>query len=173
MSGYIIHLNGQSSTGKSTLAQAIQARSTDPILHFTMDSFLNMIPEGQMDRFPNMLAALIDCAEVHLNHGHNLVIDTVFQPGAMTKIRTRLQAFNAVAIGVEAPLAVREEREKNRGNRKIGTTASQENLHGDTQYNLRIDTSLLTPEEAADRVLAFYQSSYPSIAPKQSGPAPA
>jgi chloramphenicol 3-O phosphotransferase len=166
VTGYSIILNGPSSAGKSTLAKAIQKRFPDErLLHFTMDSFLNMAAPGKLGDFPNLLGSLIDCAVVHLkNHNHNLVMDTVFQPSASAKLRTRLNEFNTVSVGIYAPLAIREEREVARGDRKAGTTASQENtIHVDAQsYDLTLDTSLLTVDDAADQIMAFYKSRFPA-----------
>ncbi|HEY8189545.1 MAG TPA: AAA family ATPase [Micavibrio sp.] len=166
MAGYAIILNGPSSAGKSTLARAIQAKASeqsDYVLHFTMDAFLEMIPKGVAitpKNFPNMVTAIADCAAVLLDSDHNLVIDTVFKPEALNRLRGRLQEFNAVAVGVDAPLAVREEREKTRGDREIGLTASQEGtIHGNTRYDLKLDTSKITPEGAADQVIAVSQAS--------------
>ena len=45
----IILLNGVGSAGKSSIAKALQAVTTEPFLHVEMDTFFNMMPERYWD----------------------------------------------------------------------------------------------------------------------------
>ena len=55
MHGQVIVLNGVSSSGKTTLAKAIQKYGEDIWLHVAMDNFVAMLPDGRefdRDWFP-------------------------------------------------------------------------------------------------------------------------
>ena len=57
-------------------------------------------------------------------------------------------------VAVELPLEDTLRRERDRGNRVIGMAAAQFDLvHSFATYDVRVDTSVLTPEEAADAIL--------------------
>ena len=57
-------------------------------------------------------------------------------------------------VAVELPLETTLERERDRGDRVIGMAAAQfEVVHSFATYDVRVDTSVLTPEEAADAIL--------------------
>ena len=51
MSGKIILLNGASSSGKSTLATALQAQMEEPFWHFSIDHLLavGILPQERID----------------------------------------------------------------------------------------------------------------------------
>jgi chloramphenicol 3-O phosphotransferase len=42
----IVLLNGVGSVGKSSIAKALQAITSEPFLHVQMDAFLDMLPEA-------------------------------------------------------------------------------------------------------------------------------
>jgi chloramphenicol 3-O phosphotransferase len=65
-----------------------------------------------------------------------------------------LAGLDVTWVAVEAPLAVLLERERERGDRVIGMAAAQfDVVHSFATYDVRVDTTKLTPEQAADRVL--------------------
>ncbi len=45
----IVILNGVGSSGKSSIARALQAITAEPFLHVQMDTFLEMLPERYQD----------------------------------------------------------------------------------------------------------------------------
>ena len=47
--GRIIFLNGTSSSGKSSIAKALQNLLETPFLHVSADDFLSMLPERFID----------------------------------------------------------------------------------------------------------------------------
>jgi chloramphenicol 3-O phosphotransferase len=56
---------------------------------------------------------------------------------------------------VHCPLAVAEQREQERGDRIVGTVRGQHALvHTFRNYDLDVDTSVATPEECAEAILA-------------------
>jgi chloramphenicol 3-O phosphotransferase len=57
-------------------------------------------------------------------------------------------------LAVELPLEAVVERERNRADRVVGMAAAQfDVVHSFPTYDVRVDTGLLTPEEAADAIL--------------------
>jgi chloramphenicol 3-O phosphotransferase len=175
----VIILNGVSSAGKSSLARALQEHAQEDFLRVAMDDFLSMLPPGresteawfplvsigspeqalprfetgprghllleQMRAFVGSLAA----------RGMNVIVDEVCEADAIRDYR--LQAGNArlVVIKVEAPLAVIEQRERERGDRLIGLARDQSGfLHKGIAYDITVDTSTGTPDDLARGILA-------------------
>jgi len=83
--------------------------------------------------------------------GNNIVVDYIlYDHSWLTDLKNVLKKFKVYFIGVHAPLEVIEEREKKRGSRLLGHARSHYNtVHKNITYDLEIDTSKLTPEQAA------------------------
>ena len=56
----IILLNGTGSSGKTSLARALQAASRDVFLHVQMDAFLDMLPTGALRRSGRFHLRVVD-----------------------------------------------------------------------------------------------------------------
>ena len=56
--GTIIYLNGTSSSGKTSIARALQERLAEPYLHCPVELFEQMIPHRQIERgvIPELMA---------------------------------------------------------------------------------------------------------------------
>ncbi|MGL4237842.1 chloramphenicol phosphotransferase CPT family protein [Tabrizicola sp.] len=169
----VIVLNGVGSVGKSSLAAAVQALSEGPLLHVAMDSFLEMLPEKLKDH-PDWISYVMvdDRVEVQVgpvgarlldgmlgavaalaDAGCDLIFDAVMDRERVAACRARLQPFDAVFVGLVAPLEVIEAREAQRGDRKIGLARAQHGrVHVGVDDDLTLDMAELTPEAAA-RVL--------------------
>jgi chloramphenicol 3-O phosphotransferase len=66
----------------------------------------------------------------------------------------------AYLIGVQCPLEILENRERNRKNRTLGQAKLQYSaIHKFTVYDLEVDTSVLTPEQCAQAILARIKES--------------
>jgi chloramphenicol 3-O phosphotransferase len=166
----IVVLNGVGSVGKSSLARALQLRARLPLLHVAMDGFLEMLPEALQDDpagisyqrgasgvevlvgpvgarlLDGMLGAVAALAEA----GCDLVFDTVMDREAALACRKRLAAFDAVFVGLTAPLAVIEAREAGRGDREIGLALAQfGRVHVGIDDDLTLDMGVLSPDAAA------------------------
>jgi chloramphenicol 3-O phosphotransferase len=92
---------------------------------------------------------LKDISIMLLRTGHFLIIDDVsFGKKQVYEWRHALQDFDVLWVGVTAPLEIIEERERMRGNRKIGSARWQfEHVHRDVKYDLMVNTYKQTPEE--------------------------
>ncbi|PPQ30164.1 chloramphenicol phosphotransferase CPT family protein [Rhodopila globiformis] len=172
---HVIILNGVGSVGKSATARALQAIAATPILHVAMDAFLDMVPEklfGQPDGLvfepvsdqdrPSIVirpGPVVEQAMRGMRHavaamaaqGNNLIVDEVMiDPTKATEYRALLSPFDVRFVGLFAPLAVLEARERARGDRAIGLARWQfGRVHQGIAYDLEIDTAVATPLESA------------------------
>jgi chloramphenicol 3-O phosphotransferase len=86
--GNIIFLNGTSSSGKTTLARELQNRLSEPYLHFSIDSFLAMLPEKYFSgaeemALPNVISPIVSgmhrSIAAFADAGNNIIVDHVLQ----------------------------------------------------------------------------------------------
>jgi len=173
----IVLLDGVGSSGKSSIAKALQAITADPFLHVQMDTFLEMLPERYQDHPDGLTFATVqedgkpsvvittgpvaDRAFRGMRHaiaamaaqGNNLIIDDVLLGQGKAEYAELLSAFRVFLVGVFAPLAVLEARERERGDRLIGLARWQfDRVHEDMTYDLEVDTSSASPMECASLI---------------------
>jgi chloramphenicol 3-O phosphotransferase len=93
--------------------------------------------------------------------GHRVVVDHVlWVPEWLTECLELWREFPVLLVGVHCPLPVLEAREMARGDRSakgvVRWQYSRVHQHGGRAlpYDLEVDTSVLTPHECAERVLA-------------------
>ncbi len=92
--------------------------------------------------------------------GFNLIVDTLLlYPEWVTTHVRQLSAYDVWLVGVVCPLDVLEQRESARGDRNVGLARGQVGrVHAHGIDDLTVDTSRLTPQQAADRILAALQT---------------
>jgi chloramphenicol 3-O phosphotransferase len=181
--GRIILINGTSSSGKTTLVRALQAALPDPWLEIGIDRFVFALPKRYLDQplwsevfryvRPDGIADgpfRIETGELGLRlvsgmhrtvaalarSGLDVIVDHVLlEPAWLRECRELWAGFELLFVGVRCPLAVVVERERSRRDRTIGQAAAQfEVVHRAGGYDLEVDTSRLSPDEAAGRVVA-------------------
>ena len=180
----IIYLNGPSSSGKTTLAKALQHAFEEPFLHVGIDKIIGWMPEKindwtggkallgyswkkSVDASGNSIQELQagpyaqkigkTFQEVVLaltKMGHRIVIDDVsFGKQQLDEWKKTLEGFQVLWVGVNAPLAVLEQREKERGNRILGSARGQfHKVHVDASYDLEIDTHQASISENVEKI---------------------
>jgi chloramphenicol 3-O phosphotransferase len=178
---HVIVLNGVGSVGKSSTARAMQAHARLPMLHVSMDAFLEMIPEhlfGHPDglvsenvgeREPAIafqaghvveraLRGMRHAVAAMAGQGNHLIIDEVMiGHGIEAEYRKLLSAYNVKIVGLFAPLDILEKRERIRGDREIGLARWQfERVHIGRTYDLELDAGATTPEENAMLILKAF-----------------
>jgi chloramphenicol 3-O phosphotransferase len=179
-----IVLNGTSCSGKSSIAAALQRRWPGPLQVTGLDTFLasqskwffaddgrvvdgfSWIPTtvgGQhaFDIVPGPLGlGMIRASHAYwaacAGAGLDQVIDDVWLvPGQPAGLRDALAAANTIWVGVRCPLAVVEQRELARGDRPVGAARGHFGLvHTFREYDVNVDTSVATPQECAEAILA-------------------
>ncbi|TPM25011.1 AAA family ATPase [Mesorhizobium sp. B2-3-4] len=182
MTARIVLLNGVGSSGKSSIARALQGITAEPFLHVQMDSFLEMMPEALQDHpdgfsyetieqqgRPSVAISAGPVGERALRgmrhavaamaaQGNNLIVDDVLCHGEMPEYVQLLSGFDLRLVGVMTPLEVLEAREAQRADRLPGLARWQfERVHAGTRYDLEVDTSADTPLECARRIRQEFQ----------------
>ncbi len=183
----IIYLNGPSSSGKTTLAKALQHAFDDLFLHVGIDKIIGWMPEKvndwtggaaslgyswkkssdasgnpiqelQIGPYAAKIAKTFQEIVVTLaKMGHHLIIDDVsFGKKQVDEWRELLKDFAVLWVGVNAPLPVLEQREKERGNRIVGSARGQfHKVHAGAVYDLEIDTHHTTLDENIHTIKSF------------------
>jgi chloramphenicol 3-O phosphotransferase len=174
MSAKIVLLSGVGSSGKSSIAKALQGITSQPFLHVQMDTFIDMLPEALQEssegfayetiREDGKLVVAIKTGPVGeralrgMRHavaamaaqGNNLIVDDVLCFGEVPQYVALLAPFDLHLVGVFAPLDILEARERSRGDRLIGLARWQyDRVHRGTDYDLEVDTSVNSPLECA------------------------
>jgi len=176
--GRVIVLNGASSSGKSTLAKALQARLDGPWLGVGIDTVVFALPKAYLDQplwgevfryvptGPGSAAPFrIETGELGrrlfrglhrmvaalANEGHDVIVDHVLlEPDWLPELLGLLAAHDVVVVGVRCPIDILVERERERRDRTIGQAAAQHDVVHRGGYDVEVDTSVLSPQEAAD-----------------------
>ena len=168
----IVVLNGTSSSGKTAVARAFQEIAPRLFLNFSIDSILYTLPPSAVVRLERgepvpelrparLIPAFFACVRQLATLGHDLVIDhAITSEAEVEMLRSAVEGHQALLVGLDCPLEVIEERERSRGNRRRGLAAAQcERVHRWLQYDLRIDTGRVTPDEAAREILSALPAS--------------
>ncbi len=174
----IIILNGVGSSGKSSTARALQEMASIPLLHLSMDVFLDMLPEKLFDHRDGLIfnSARIDgnpvisievgsvCRKLFsgMRHavaamarqGNSLIVDDVMLSDSAAEYRALLEGYDVRFVRLNAPLEVLEERERLRGDRHIGLARGQYDIiRLGEGYDLEVDASVNTPAQNARLIL--------------------
>src|SRR4051795_9873117 len=174
--GRVVLLHGTSSSGKTTVARAVQALSDEPWLRLGIDAFWAAVDERWMEHgscasegflwredarivpggvgqrvAAGMRAAVAACARC----GNDMLVDDVFiDRHWLDGWRAQLAGLDWLLVGIGAPLPVLEERERDRGNRIAGEARAQfDEIHKEIDYDLTLDTDSQSPEECAHAIL--------------------
>jgi chloramphenicol 3-O phosphotransferase len=174
--GTIVLLNGTASSGKTSIARALQELMPDVWLNAGIDRFLAMLPArylewplwsdvmGRFDR-PGAVGSVLISGMHHAidalaRSGTSVVADHVLvDPAWIAECATLYRDLPAWFVGVRIPLDVVVRRELERGDRDVGEAELQHPLvHRHGIYDFEVDTSVLTAKEAAaairDRIAA-------------------
>jgi chloramphenicol 3-O phosphotransferase len=165
----IIFLHGASSSGKSTLARALQARIETPFWHISIDHLRDagVLPSARFrsgefdwkaarkpffDGFHASLAA-------YAGAGNNLIVEHILDtPDWQRQLAALLAPFRLLFVAVHCPLGVLEAREAARGDRPAGSAAMDfRTIHVERRYDLEVH-SLEGVDANADRVLQAWRS---------------
>lgn len=157
----IIFLNGTSSAGKTSISRALQATLGAPFLAFSADLRKPMLPpyrEGSdwdvnavRDRLRHGYYA---CLAAFLATGNSVIADQAIERSEwLVLLSETLSETRTYLVGVRCPLAIVEERERERGDRALGLAREHfDAVHHLGIYDVEVDTSLLTPEAAAETI---------------------
>ena len=163
-----VFLHGPSSSGKSALARAIQLGLPEPWLVLDADTALRQYPYDhprfQSDDNRYWGRAYLVMVRALIEQGFGVIAEQIlWTDGHVLDCRELLGDLPILFVGVSADLEVAEAREAARPDRGPGTARYQyENVCWDLHYDLTVDTSRSSPDEAA----------VPVVGRLTSGPSP-
>ena len=171
MRGSVLALNGTTSAGKTTLAVALQHRLPDVWFVWGVDTFLSttsiklysedgivLADDGTITlgpEFDRLYDAFRGALRAFVDGGANVILDEVLLRGAASQHTWDevLAGLDVRWVRVDCDLDVSEAREVARGDRVIGQARWQApRVHDGVRYDGVVDTSSMTPEQAADEV---------------------
>lgn len=168
MTTQVIVLNGGSSSGKSTIARALQDILPATWLTFSVDDLIEAMPrtggdivfhaDGSIDVGPGFRA--IEGAWMHgiaemARAGAPVIIDDVFLGGAASQERWRaaLAGLGVLWVGVHCDPDTAAAREASRGDRTAGMARSQAvSVHDGVRYDVVVD-SAAEPADVCTRTI--------------------
>ena len=182
----VIVLNGVSSSGKSSVARACQDAWATPLLHLGVDTFVDMLPERFCGEGPEaryglqfvptqtpsgptteirqgpyakrLFAGMVGAIGALARASNDIILDEVLFGDALLKAYVReLRGQTVYFVAITCPLAIVEQRERERGDRFINSAKAQFPLvHGPTRaYDLELDSSQHSPPQLARTILAY------------------
>ena len=159
-----IVLHGPTSSGKSSLAKALQANAAMPSFHISLDAFVTMANRGDMrSEQERELAYHIHCENLRstlarvVKTDFEIILDLVLRDTAEFDACLRaLSPRPTYVVRVWAPIAVLEAREQTREGRGVGMAREQfEHAAYKRTYDFEVDTSTCTPAQGAAAIRRF------------------
>lgn len=162
----IIVLNGSSSSGKSTLARALQQQSGEVLLHFSIDAILYALPPRQLQRlmtgqdpegirYDDLVAGYYATLKQLADAGLSVISDNAITARRRAEQLVRaVDGHDVLLVGLDCPVHVLEQREAARGDRRPGLARAQAaTIHRWLVYDVLIDTETTPPEASAAIIL--------------------
>lgn len=180
--GTIIILNGTSSSGKSTLLRELQSALSEPYLEAGLDKFLWMLPRRYFGAalWPEVLGQGVRAGPIGLQlvsamhqaiatlsrAGCNVLADHVLlEPAWRAECQTLFRGLPSLLVGVLCPAEALTQREQARADRTLGQALAQlDHVHQDAKYDIAVDTSVLSPAQCAEVVVAHLAQNGPNYA---------
>ena len=158
--GRIILLNGTSSSGKTTFAQALRS-ALDPQFHYYAsdqladEGFRPLVEptrflwrEAFFDGFHRSIASFADA-------GLDLLVEHIVEKASWAEqLAQVLSGFDVLWVGVHAPVAELQRRELMRGDRQAGEALEHLKTHGFCRYDVQVDMT----EPVAENVAAVLEA---------------
>jgi chloramphenicol 3-O phosphotransferase len=172
--GKIILLNGASSSGKSTLARALQAALPLPFWTYSIDNLraANVLPHDRIKssefHWPTLRPAFFEgfhnSIPAFASAGNNLIVEHIIEQAEwMTSLQQLLDGFDVFFVGVHCPLPELERREVERGDRRIGEAKLDfETTHQFCSYDVEVESTVPSEENARLLIEQWHLRSLPS-----------
>ena len=162
--GRIVFLNGVTSSGKTTIVEALQARKDVFFYVVANDLFQEMIGEEYLREnywkyLGEVIIMMYHTAKLFSDMGKNVIIDGILveREGVAPHYERLLDILKdnpLDVVEVYCPLEVCRERNIARGDRYESQSEEQAALMAkDIRYSMRVDTSERSPEECAEQII--------------------
>lgn len=163
--GRIIYLNGVTSSGKTSIVEALQARRDVFFYVVANDLFQEMIGEDYLKEdywkyLGEVIIMMYHTAKLFSDMGKNVIIDSILveREGVAPhyeRMKKILQDNPLDIVEVFCPPEICRQRNIDRGDRYETQSDEQAELMATgIQYSLRVDTSRFSPAECADAILS-------------------
>lgn len=168
--GRIIFLNGVTSAGKTSIVEALQERENlqgqEDIFFYVVanDLFQETVGEKYLRRdywkyLSEAIIMMYHTAKLYSDMGKNVLIDGILVEREELKPHYRrlleiLKENPLDIVEVYCPLDICRQRNLDRGDRYETQSQEQHDLMAeDIAYSLRVDTSVCSPEECAEKIV--------------------
>ena len=162
--GRIVFLNGVTSSGKTSIVDALQARKDVFFYVVANDLFEEMVGEVYLREnywkyLGEVIIMMYHTAKLFSDMGKNVLIDGILveREGVAPHYERLLDILSGNPLDiveVYCPLSVCRARNLARGDRYESQSEEQAALMAPAiRYSLRVDTSAHTPEECADEII--------------------
>ena len=162
--GRILFLNGVTSSGKTSIVEALQARKDVFFYVVANDLFQEMIGEEYLKEnywkyLGEVIIMMYHTAKLFSDMGKNVLIDGILveREGVAPHYERLLSILKdnpLDVVEVYCPPEICRERNIARGDRYESQSDEQAALMApDIRYSLRVDTSIHSPEECAEQII--------------------
>ncbi len=172
--GKIIIINGPSSSGKTTLALALQRQFDIPFLRFSFDLFLDhkafpmeqirsgMFSWDQMR--PAVFRGIQQCVPALATAGNHIIFDHIIESKPwLHDLVSLVSELDVFFVGLHCSLPELERREIQRGDRRTGEARLDfETVHSIISYDLELDSENLLEDNISVLIQACRQRKRPT-----------
>jgi len=149
--GKIIFLHGASSSGKSTIARALQARIDEPFWHISIDHLRDagILPSARITsgefKWPEMRAGFFDgfhqSLAAYAQAGNNLILEHILDTdGWLEELGRLLAPYDVFFVGLQCSREELLRREAERGDRQPGSAEHDlQTIHTGKRYDLELN----------------------------------
>jgi len=166
--GTIIYLNGVTSSGKSSISEALRQNFQFDFYYLSDDLFEDHIvntpdygADGYWEKLAEAVFMMYRTAVLFSNHGKTVVIDSMLleSPAFTPHYQRILEIFRdnpLKVVHVYCPLEICRQRNLLRGDRHKNQSQEQaEIMAKNVRYDLQLDTSSLSPAQCAEKIIAL------------------
>ncbi len=161
----IILLNGPSSSGKTTLSKTLQRmfkeKNNQQYQIVSIDDFMKISTSETIyeDDVFEISQEMCDAVISYLQTSNGVIVDHVITSERIYKQFLEMaKPYKTLLVHVSCPLDVLLQREKERGNRCLGSAKdSYDYLYPKDGYDLTIDTNSLSKEECGLKRYEFFK----------------
>ena len=162
--GRIIFLNGVTSSGKTSIVEALQNRDDAYFYVVANDLFQEMVGEkflreNYWEHLSRVILLMYHTARLYADMGHDVLIDGILveQPEISPHYRQFMDIMGDSRVNVVevyCPLDICRERNIARGDRYETQSQEQQDIMAEgIRYSCRVETHLHTPEECAEQIM--------------------
>lgn len=176
--GKIIIINGPSSSGKTTLALAIQKQFDIPFIRFSFDLFLDhkALPMEQIKNGtfswdlmrPSVFGGIHQCLPALATAGNNIIFDHIIETKMwLHNLISLISGLDVFFVGLYCSLPELERREIQRGNRRSGEARMDfQSVHTITSYDLELNSENSLEENVTLLIQTWKERKRPSALDK-------